>query len=398
MFSDGEVRVVQAEDRHDEDEGEEIRIVKFSEVISTFNAIASHVQNDQPELVKLLAFAQGVLKSYRKGLTVDLDFTTEEGQENQIPTATSRVSTTASKRVRLRSTLENQRRNVIKQRSKVGAVTTLYRDQTSEEANLMLERKSRGTKTCTLCGLGRHTAFKCDLVGDFGTSLTKGCLQSRMALISDLVGNERFAVCRIADDDDRLALKSLPKSVSAMILHTKCRLGREVVIETTLIRHKCVAQEFSKLLFKIEAINGWLTGSKQKPVGKLIPIERFFGKHFEGLRSRDISNVFGKDGCEVRRAPAAKSRELYFFFKYFERLRSRDRSTFFGKYGCEIAIAPLQSRESDTFLESILRGCEVEIAVLFLESMAAKSRQHRLRRERSFFWKAFRGAAKSRYQ
>jgi hypothetical protein len=61
MFSDREVRVVQAEDHHDEDEVEEIPIIKFSEVISTFNAIASHVQNDQPELVKLLAFAQGVL-------------------------------------------------------------------------------------------------------------------------------------------------------------------------------------------------------------------------------------------------------------------------------------------------------------------------------------------------
>jgi hypothetical protein len=62
-------------------------------------------------------------------------------------------------------------------------------------------------------------------------SLTKGCLQSLIALISDLVNNERFAVCRIAHDDDRLALKSLPKSVSAMILPAKCRLGREVVIE-----------------------------------------------------------------------------------------------------------------------------------------------------------------------
>jgi hypothetical protein len=89
VFSDRQVRVVQAEDGHDKDEVEEIPIVKISEVISTFNTIASHVQNDQPELVKLLAFAQGVLKSYRKGLTVDLDFTTE-GQENQIPTATSK--------------------------------------------------------------------------------------------------------------------------------------------------------------------------------------------------------------------------------------------------------------------------------------------------------------------
>jgi hypothetical protein len=56
MFSDRQVRVVQAEDGHDEDEVEETPIVKFSEVISTFNAIASHVQNDQPELVKAIAF------------------------------------------------------------------------------------------------------------------------------------------------------------------------------------------------------------------------------------------------------------------------------------------------------------------------------------------------------
>jgi hypothetical protein len=185
-------------------------------------------------LVKLLAFAKGVLKSYQKGLLVDLDFTTE-GQENHIPTATSKVSTTASKRGRLRSTLENQRRNVIKKRAKVGAATTLYREQTRKEANLMLERQTRGTKSCTLCGLGRHTAFKCDLIGDFGMPLAKGCLQSCMTLISYLVNNERFVVCRIADDDHRLALKSLPKFVSAMILHTKCQLGREVVIETTLI-------------------------------------------------------------------------------------------------------------------------------------------------------------------
>jgi hypothetical protein len=48
MFSDREVRVIQAEDLHGEDEAEEIPIVKCFEVISTFNAIASHVQNDQP--------------------------------------------------------------------------------------------------------------------------------------------------------------------------------------------------------------------------------------------------------------------------------------------------------------------------------------------------------------
>jgi hypothetical protein len=96
-----------------------------------------------------------------------------------------------------------------------------------------------------------------------------------MALISDRVNNERFVVCRIADDDHRLALKYLPKSVSAMILHTKCQLGREVVIETTLIRYRCLDEDFSKVLFKIEAINGWLTVSKQKPVVNLIPIERF---------------------------------------------------------------------------------------------------------------------------
>jgi hypothetical protein len=49
--------MVQAEDGRDEDEVEETPIVKFSWVILTFNAIASHLQNDQPELVKLLAFA-----------------------------------------------------------------------------------------------------------------------------------------------------------------------------------------------------------------------------------------------------------------------------------------------------------------------------------------------------
>jgi hypothetical protein len=134
----------------------------------------------------------------------------------------------------------------------------LYREQTSEEANLMLKRQTRGTKSCTLCSLGRHTAFKYDLIGDFGTPLTKGCLQSRMALISDLMNNERFVVYQIADDDHRLALKSLPKSVSAMILHTKCQLGREVVIETTLIRHKCVDEEFSKVPFKIEAMSNYV--------------------------------------------------------------------------------------------------------------------------------------------
>jgi hypothetical protein len=96
-----------------------------------------------------------------------------------------------------------------------------------------------------------------------------------MSLISDNVNNQRFVVEPIEENDVRPALKSLPCGVSAMILHRKCRLGREMVIETTLIRKGCVDEEFTLVLFIMDAINAWLPTSRTKPVVNLIAIERF---------------------------------------------------------------------------------------------------------------------------
>jgi hypothetical protein len=261
-----------------EEEKEEIAVtpvVTYSEVVSTFSAIVSHAQHNQPELLKLHAFAKGVLNSYRKGLSVNLEFSTD-GQANQVPTATSKVLPTASRKKRNKSYLEFGRNNAVAKRAKVGAVTTNFRDQSNQELNTMVARKGKGTKKCSLCGLNKgHTAFTCDLLHQYGKSLPRSDQTSRMSLISDLVNNQRFVVESIAENDARPALKSLPSRVSAMILHRKCRLGRQMVIETTLIRNGCIDEEFTSVLFVMDAINAWLPTSRSKPVVNLIAIERF---------------------------------------------------------------------------------------------------------------------------
>ncbi len=257
------------------DNGETPCVVTYSEVVSTFSAIASHAQHNQPEMLKLHAFAKGVLNAYRKGLSVNLEFSTD-GKANAVPTATSKLLSTAARKKRNKSYLEVGCKSGVAKRAKVGAVTTCFRDESNQELNTMVSRKSKGTKKCTLCGLNKgHTAFTCDLLQQFGKSLPRSDQTARMSLISDLVNNQRFVVEPISDNDVRPALKSLPNGVSAMILHRKCRLGREMVIETTLIRKGCVDEEFTSVLFMMDAINAWLPTSRTKPVVNLIAIERF---------------------------------------------------------------------------------------------------------------------------
>jgi hypothetical protein len=216
-----------------------------------------------------------VLNSYQKGLSVNLEFSTD-GQANDVPTATSKVLSTASRKKRNRSYLEVGHNRGVAKRAKVGAFTTCFRDESNQELNTMVSRKSKGTNKCTLCGLNKgHMAFTCDLLHQFGKSLPRSDQTSRMSLISDLVNNQRFVVEPIEENDVRPALKSLPCGVSAMILHRKCRLGREMVIETTLIRKGCVDEEFTSVLFIMDAINAWLPTSRTKSVMNLIAIERF---------------------------------------------------------------------------------------------------------------------------
>lgn len=254
---------------------DEIPTVTYSEVVSTFSAIASHAQNDQPEMVKLHAFAKGVLKAYQKGLSVHPEFTTD-GKENQIPTATSKVLATASKKKQCKSGLEVRQKAIVNKRAKVGAATTCFRNESNLELDSMVGRAAKGTKKCSLCSLKKgHTAFTCDLLDQYGKSLPRNDMTSRMSLISDLVNNQRFVVDPVEDQDTRHTLKSLPNKVGALVLHRKCRLGREIVIETTVIRNGCVDDEFTCVLFKLEAITGWLAKSKAKPVVTMISIERF---------------------------------------------------------------------------------------------------------------------------
>jgi hypothetical protein len=266
------------QDNEELDTEETPPIVTYSEVLSTFSAIASHAQHNQPELLKLHAFAKGVLKSYRKGLSVNLEFTTD-GNENEFPTATSKVLTTAAKKRRSQSYLEiGRNRGVAKvaRRAKVGSATTSFREESNLELDSMIARSSKGTKKCSLCGLNKgHTAFTCDLLEQFGKPLPRGDRTSRMSLISDLVNNQRFVVEAITEEDARPALKSLPNKVSAMILHRKCRLERQMVVEASLIRNGCIDEEFTTVLFVMDAINAWLPTSRSKPVVNLIPIERF---------------------------------------------------------------------------------------------------------------------------
>jgi hypothetical protein len=261
---------------HEEDDNHGVLpVVQFSELVSTFRAIASHAQHDQPEMVKLHAFAKGVLSSYRNGLSVNVEFTTD-GQASCLGTATSKVLTTASRQKRFRSYLEGGRARSVSKRTKVGANTTCFRDETNKELNSMVSRKAKGTKSCTICLLNKgHTAFTCDLVVQYGgVSFRRNDKLARMTLVSDLVNNQRFVIDPLPVDDVRHALKSLPKSVKAMILHRKCSLGRDIVIETTLIREGCVDEEYTCVLFQMDAITGWLPTSQQKPLVNLIPIDR----------------------------------------------------------------------------------------------------------------------------
>jgi hypothetical protein len=85
-------------------------------------------------------------------------------------------------------------------------------------------------------------------------------------------------VTPLIDDPSRTVCKSLPTEVTAMILHSKHRLGGEVVIEATLIRNWDVDDYYTKALFKIDPIKGWLQTSTAKPLVNLIDIDMFGGQ------------------------------------------------------------------------------------------------------------------------
>jgi hypothetical protein len=136
---------------------------------------------------------------------------------------------------------------------------TNFGETSDQEVVSIAARSRRGTKSCTMCGDNSgHSAFTCQLLKNFGESLKRNDQDVRSQLISDLVNHNRFVVTPLLGDD-RIVHKSLPIKVSAaMILHSKCQLGSEVVIETTLIRNKAIDEEHRNSLFRLGLINGWL--------------------------------------------------------------------------------------------------------------------------------------------
>jgi hypothetical protein len=242
----------------------------YSEIVGTLNTIVSHVQNDRVKMIELQTFAQGVLDSYRRGLEVHYEYTTT-GTPSDFLTATSPVNTTASREKRKLSYVEVNRgrgngAGGRRKRVKTAGRQTNFGETSDQEVVSIAARSRRSTKSCTLCGYNSgHSAFTCQLLKNFGESLKRNNQDVRSQLISDLVNHNRFVVTPLLGDD-RIVHTSLPIKVLAMILHSKCQLGSEVVIEATLIRNKAIDEEHRNSLFRLGPIDGWLQTSRSKPV------------------------------------------------------------------------------------------------------------------------------------
>jgi hypothetical protein len=91
-------------------------------------------------MVKLQAFTHVVLDSYYKGLVIHFEYATT-GNENLIPTATSRPLATTSRHRRKRSYLEKNLRRA-KKRVKSGGMATNFQES-------MVTSSTKGQKRCS---------------------------------------------------------------------------------------------------------------------------------------------------------------------------------------------------------------------------------------------------------
>jgi hypothetical protein len=121
-------------------------------------------------MVKLQAFAHGILDSHHKGLDIHFEYLTT-GNKNLVLTATSRPRATASRQGRKMSYLEKTHGRA-KKRVKSGGMATSFREETNHKIESMVTNNTKGQRKCSLCHHNRgHTAFICNLLGEFGESL-----------------------------------------------------------------------------------------------------------------------------------------------------------------------------------------------------------------------------------
>jgi hypothetical protein len=235
--------------------------VTFTEVQETFNEIVRFVNNDRTELANLYAFGQRVLSAYRDGLQVSLECNTS-GRSNDIRQAIIRPFNDGKNRNRLKS-----RREISQKRARSDNCDRdeqILHEQLGEKET-MANAAKKGKRLCGLCRGTGHHAFSCPTITIYGVPLQRNDQLSRQTLQHDLLLEHGFGLVPLGDETP-LILSSLPKHVTAMVIHARYTFGSDIVIKASLVRNGMIDKDYDRSLFSTGPIVAWLSNSRGKPI------------------------------------------------------------------------------------------------------------------------------------
>ena len=269
------------------------REVGYHDLLEVFKELAICVQNNKTQCAAVFSEAKQWINCYRLGEDFEVKFITSGStnptimREGTIPQvgliplpATTMAVAVASRQSRKRSSLEIQRSHYAPKTNSTTTSSVAGLSQLSQlsnsvntDAEFLLPTATR-SRRCKLCAAKGHGQFKCPVIIAYGaTPFPINDAEYRNQFQADLCQMNTFGISIRCDDDDRVIMKSFPKSkVPGLIIHRRLLTDNSLVtpnvvsnmcVECTLLSHGGGEDErYTLVLFQVGQVGSYVTRNK----------------------------------------------------------------------------------------------------------------------------------------
>eukprot|EP00978_Attheya_sp_CCMP212_P026930 scaffold89565_cov27-Attheya_sp.AAC.1 len=252
--------------------------ITYNQIVANFQKMASMIQHDQKELCRVNNSIDNLVQRYRRHHTVEIIIRTVARKSNGDIVATTNMNPTATFCSRKRGFREHQEKNSCGKRRRImnptPSVASIIGQQNDD--NHMSRVKSL-KKPCKLCQQPGHRGFlRCPKIlkycQEYGKSpFPPKCSASRSTFVERLIKDNGIVSGIFEETDKRNICKSMPRNVTALILHKrlirndrveKGRGALAIIMEVTFLgENGDPHSDYNQVLFELPVITKWILRS-----------------------------------------------------------------------------------------------------------------------------------------
>jgi hypothetical protein len=249
--------------------------LNYSCLLARHTELCRAIANDQEYLASSLSSVNMMIQRVCKKRSIDvtfdidpLDLEVNEEKDNKqpLPAIAKPITGPASRMKRMQSSVERGKKASKKRRHK--APSKLY---TSNEGDILAPPKSK-KRNCSYCRKSGHHINTCpSLLMYSKPPLPMNDRIVREVLAQDMLHPDKYTTFLRDAGDNRNIVRSFPVGVQGVVIHRRLLITSNVVqvnsienmcLECTVLKDGCVSELFTKVLFRVPAVNAYVNRGK----------------------------------------------------------------------------------------------------------------------------------------